>query len=184
MRVAGLRGAYYAIGNIILALTPAVTLLAVLAAIAIPGFGTAVAWLFGRFTAPAGVLGLAMPYLWAGLKEFAREDIFKEKSIGERAYFARADVLGNLPGQIRYLVLGHTHRLVATTLEKAATFELWFINTGTWTPTFNGPPNDPRAGTVHPVVAFTRGGQGYTHRVDVWDDAGGRAIPAIMLDQT
>lgn len=165
-----------------LAVLPVLTVVVATVALLFPEFG---GWLLdrlGRGAAPAGLAGVAGPYIVGAVREFIA-DIAPPKTIDQKAFAAREAILEALPGPRTYLVLGHTHDLDSHLILRQDERTLQFINTGSWTPTWTAHQRDLRAGTLHPVVAFTMEQTGYVHTCFEWDDARNAPVPAVILDR-
>jgi hypothetical protein len=175
-------GALTVLGWMILSLLPVLTAGVIAAAIAIPGFGTWLTETLGRGAAPAGIGGLAGPYIVAAIQEFFNDYVLPRRTIGDKAFHAREAELLALPGPRSYLVLGHTHDLRSTMIYRENERVIHFLNTGSWTPTWTSQPRDYLAGTLHPVVLFQWGSEGYAHTYYEWDDSRNGPIPAVILD--
>ncbi len=80
----------------------------------------------------------------------------------------------------RYLVLGHTHDPTVAAVP-VARGEAYYLNTGTWIPTWADDRQDLAGRIVYTYVRFDREGGEYRHRMLEWDDQAGEGRPARLF---
>lgn len=80
----------------------------------------------------------------------------------------------------RYLVLGHTHDPTVAAVE-VARGEAYYLNTGTWIPTWADDRQDLAGRIIYTYVHFEREGGEYRHRMLEWDDQAGEGRPARLF---
>ncbi len=132
------------------------------------------------------VLGVAAPYLAAGLREVVNRFSRKRQSpIGEDD-FARGvfETIKPLPFPTAtriYAVMGHTHDQDVQVLPDLNGAKVLYMNTGSWIPVWPENRPDLDGQVLLPYIHFRKEGGEYHHEYLEWrDDRGAPAESYIM----